>query len=270
MRHLLCGLSALAVMTLGCDRDHPTKPADPVSPPAMTAAPQHQPAASVHHAGAANGAGHPDHPPIDCPLRQQGIDPHSLKPFEDVDKYIAFLERPDRAAWQKPDTVVEALRLTGSETVVDLGAGSGYFSFRFARALPSGKVVAVDVEPEMVRHIHHKAMTEGVANVEVVLGKPDDPHVPSDADLVFICDVLHHVTDRSGWLGRIFAKMNDGARIVLIEFKEGDLPQGPPAKVKLSRAELEALVQGAGFVGLQTDDKLLPYQIVVESKKPSG
>jgi hypothetical protein len=94
--------------------------------------------------------------PIDCPLRKQGIDPSLMRPFEEVENYIAFLERPDRARWQKPDEVVSALGLTGGETVIDLGAGSGYFAFRLAEALPRGKVIAADIEPEMIRHVHHK------------------------------------------------------------------------------------------------------------------
>jgi hypothetical protein len=87
------------------------------------------------------------HPPIDRPLRKQGIDPTHMRPFEDVEKYIAFLERADRDLWQKPDEVVTALGLLGDETVLDLGAGSGYFTFRLANALPRGKVIAADTEP---------------------------------------------------------------------------------------------------------------------------
>ena len=104
-------------------------------------------------------------PPIDCPLRKQGITPHDLKPFEDTQKYIDFLERSDRAVWQKPDAVIRELHLLGAEKIADVGAGSGYFTFRFARALPEGKVYAIDIAPEMLRHIHHKAMTEGMNNV---------------------------------------------------------------------------------------------------------
>ncbi|MDI7268833.1 MAG: class I SAM-dependent methyltransferase, partial [Myxococcota bacterium] len=105
-----------------------------------------QPAPPVHD---------PAHPPIDCPLRRHGIDPTDLRPFEEIEAYIAFLDRPDREAWQKPDAIVAALGLTGLEVVGDLGAGSGYFTFRFAEALPNGRMVAIDIEPEMVRHVHH-------------------------------------------------------------------------------------------------------------------
>jgi SAM-dependent methyltransferase len=209
----------------------------------------------------------PAHPPIDCPLHAQGVDPQHLRPFEDVEKYIAFLDRPDRALWQKPDEVVAALHLADTNTVVDLGAGSGYFTFRFAHAVPHGSVVAVEIEPEMVRHIHHKVMTEGVNNVRVILGKPDDPGVPPEADVVFVCDVLHHVENRPAWLARLASEMKPSARLVLIEFKEGKLPQGPPESLKLPRSELLALTKNAGFALAAEEATLLPYQLFLVFEK---
>ena len=199
-------------------------------------------------------------PPIECPLRKAGINPHSLKPFEEVEKYIAFLERPGRAHWQKPDEVVKALGLQGDELLVDLGAGSGYFSFRFAKALPKGRVYALDTQAEMVRHIHHKAMRAGVSNVQAQLAKPDDPVLPQKADLVFVCDVLHHVQNRPAWLKKLHSQMPTGAVLVLIEFKSGDLPEGPPEQVKIPKAELIDLLKSAGFTFKEGKAKLLPYQ----------
>jgi len=191
-----------------------------------------------------------------------------MRPFDNVEKYIAFLDRADRATWQKPDEVVSALGLAGEETVVDLGAGSGYFTFRLAKALPRGKVIAADTEPEMVRHIHHRTMTEGIPNVAATLIKPDDPGVPPAADLVFLCDVLHHVADRSAWLGRLVAEMRPGGRFVLIEFKEGNLPEGPPASVKLARAQLMELLTKAGLSLVSEQVQLLPYQTFLVFQKP--
>ncbi len=217
---------------------------------------------------AASGQAHdPAHPPIDCPLRKQGIDPAHLRPFEDVEQYIAFLERTDRTAWQKPDEVVAVLQLGGAETVVDLGAGSGYFTFRLARALPQGKVIAVDTEAEMIRHIHHKAMTERFRNVQAELVRPDDPKIPTEADLVFVCDVLHHVPDRAAWLAKIAVQMKPGARLVLIEFKEGNLPEGPPESVKISRAQMVELAAKAGLSLESEHPMLLPYQTFLVFRK---
>jgi SAM-dependent methyltransferase len=211
----------------------------------------------------------PAHPPIDCPLRKSSIDPNHLRPFEDVEKYIAFLERPDRAAWQKPDEVVAALGLTGVETVFDLGAGSGYLTFRLAKALPQGRVVAADIEPEMIRHIHHRVTSEGIRNVEASLIKPDDPSIPADADIVFVCDVLHHVPDRAVWLGKVASEMHAGAKLVLVEFKEGNLPEGPPESVKITRTQMVELATAAGFVLDSERADLLPYQTFLVFRKAS-
>jgi ubiquinone/menaquinone biosynthesis C-methylase UbiE len=185
-----------------------------------------------------------------------------------VAKYIEFLERPDRLAWQKPDEVVGALGLRGDEIIFDLGAGSGYFAFRFASAVPRGRVVAADTEAEMVRHVHHRAMTEGVQNVEARLIQPTQPDVDATADVVFVCDVLHHVADRPAWLGRVSSSMKKGARLALIEFKEGKLPAGPPEGAKIPRVELVSLVTQSGLTLEKEHEGLLPYQVFIVFRKP--
>jgi ubiquinone/menaquinone biosynthesis C-methylase UbiE len=207
-------------------------------------------------------------PPIDCPLRKQGINPHDMKPFADTQKYIDFLERSDRAIWQKPDAVIQELHLSGTEKIADVGAGSGYFTFRFAQALPAGKVYAIEIEPEMLRHIHHKAMTEGVKNIEVIKSTPDDPKVPADVDLVFVCDVIHHVKNRELWLKKLSRQMKSGAHLVVIEFKEGDLPEGPPASVKIPKKKLIALITENNFKLETEKSDFLPYQEFLIFIKP--
>jgi len=232
-------------------------------------APEHSASSSSAQIQApSNAPSHdPSHPPIDCPLRKAGINPHGLKPFEDTEKYIAFLERADREVWQKPDAIIASLKLTGNETVVDVGAGSGYFTFRFAKALPIGHVIATDIEPEMIRHIHHRALSEHTQNVEVVLGDPADPKIPSGASLLFVCDVLHHVKDRTAWLSKLYEETPAGARLAIVEFKEGELPQGPPAAMKLPRQQVIDAVKQAGFA-YQNDNSIeLPYQYLLRFEK---
>jgi SAM-dependent methyltransferase len=209
-------------------------------------------------------------PPIDCPLHKKGVSADALRPFPETEKYIEFLERPDRARWQRPDEVVAALHLAGTETVSDVGAGSGYFTFRFARALPRGKVIAIDVDPEMVRHVHHKVLSEKITNVDAVLADPKDPTVSAAADVVFVCDVIHHVDGREAWLRRMFAQMKPGARLVVVEFKEGELPEGPPEAVKIPKAQLTAMLRDAGFLLKADDPGLLPYQTFLVLEKPGA
>ena len=263
------------VLLAGACQSKGVKPADPgaqahnATPPTLGTTPTAATTASRGGLPAIDAGVHdPAHPPIDCPLHKMVVDPMHLRPFDEVEKYIAFLEKPGRAIWQKPDDVVRALGLKGTETLVDVGAGSGYFAFRFARALPQGKVVAADTEAEMIRHIHHRAMSDGIKNIQAALIKPVDPEINKDADWVFICDVLHHVPDRSAWLGRVVAEMKPGARLALIEFKEGKLPQGPPESAKIPRAQLIDLASKAGLALDGEQSKLLPYQVFLVFRKP--
>ena len=205
--------------------------------------------------------------PIDCPLRKKGVVHDHSKPFKHTDKYIDFLEREDRIKWQKPDAVIEMLNIREDEKIADVGAGSGYFSFPFASAVPQGEVYAIDIEPEMIRYIHHKAMVNDIKNIEAILAEPDDPKVPRDSDIVFICDVLHHIEHKLPWLKKIHDQMQKGARLILIEFQEGDLPEGPPEKIKIPQDEIITMAINAGFTRISADNKLLPYQTFLVFEK---
>jgi len=83
-------------------------------------------------------------------------------------------------------------------------------------------------------------------------------------NLVFICDVLHHVKNRAAFLARLAREVAAGTRLALIEFKEGDLPQGPPAQVKISRRAMIELLRSAGFNLLREAEAELPYQYFLE------
>ncbi len=201
-----------------------------------------------------------DHKPsIDCPMHKLGVDHDKLKPFEEVKEYIDFLEQPSRLEWQKPDEVVAALGLKGDETLTDIGAGSGYFTFRFLKALPKGKVFVTDVQPEMIRHIHHKAKDAQITNIDYALATNDNPKIDPQSDWVFVCDVIHHVKKRPEWIGNLAKDLKPGAKLAIIEFKEGDLPKGPPEAMKIPKAKILELAKNAGLK-LVEEKNILPYQ----------
>src|SRR5207247_8747018 len=110
------------------------------------------------------------------------------------DAYFAELESPDRAGWQQPARVVETLRLRAGMTVADVGAGTGYFARRFAAAVgPTGKVLALDTEPEMLEELRRRA--PDATTIETRRVEPDDPRLaPASVDLIFICNTGHHLT----------------------------------------------------------------------------
>jgi ubiquinone/menaquinone biosynthesis C-methylase UbiE len=179
----------------------------------------------------------------------------------DVDAYIRMLDSESRDGYQKPDEVVAALALKPGDTVADIGAGSGYFTLRFARAVgAAGRVYAVDVEPRMVEHIEERAAEAGLANVTAALAPPDDPRLPEHkVDLVFFCDVWHHVEKQAAYIEALRNALAPGGRIVMIDYQKRPLPVGPGMDTKIAREDVVKQMQENGF-RLALEPTFLPYQ----------
>jgi ubiquinone/menaquinone biosynthesis C-methylase UbiE len=189
---------------------------------------------------------------------------------QDPQAYAAALDDPRRDAYQKPDEVVAALALKAGEAIADIGAGTGYFTLRLARAVgPTGRVYAVDVDPGMLRHFNRRLRDMGLDNVRSVLADPDDPLLPAaSVDRVFICDTWHHIEDPARYLGLLKTMLRPGGQIVMIDFQKRELPVGPPASMKIAREELVAQLKAAGF-RLAAEHTFLPYQYFLVFE-PSG
>lgn len=179
----------------------------------------------------------------------------------DPQAYIGALEDPQRDAYQKPHEVLTALRLKPGEVIADIGAGSGYFTFRLAHYVGAkGKIYAVDVSPDMIRHINRRIRDLKTINVVSVLADPDDPLLAERSiNRFFICDVWHHVENKSKYLSVLKKMLKPGGEIVMIDFHKRDLPFGPPAQMKIAR---EDLIQQMGTDGfrLMREHTFLPYQ----------
>jgi predicted methyltransferase len=180
---------------------------------------------------------------------------------EDPKAYIASLDDPSRDAYQKPDEVMKALALRPGEVVADVGAGSGYFALRFARAVgDTGRVYAVDVSPDMVRHLNRRLRDAGVRSVFTVLADPDDPLLPdTSVDRFVIVDTWHHVEDQAKYLGLMKKMLKPGGQVVHIDFQKRELPVGPPPAMKIAREDLVRQMEEAGF-RLAAEHAFLPYQ----------
>ena len=184
--------------------------------------------------------------------------------FDDIQEWVKRFDDPERDAWQKPAQVVEALAIRPGSALADVGAGTGYFTVHLAQATgPEGPVYAVDVEPAMVEYLGQRAEREGLANIRPVLTPPDEPGLAEGSvDLVLICNTWHHIDDRLSYLGKLAAALRRGGRVVIVDFKEGDLPVGPPAGRKLTREAVIGEFEKGGF-RLAEDLDILPHQYVL-------
>ncbi len=178
--------------------------------------------------------------------------------FQDAERWAAQFDDPARDAWQKPDEVIRTLAPAPDAVVADIGAGTGYFAVRLARAVPRGRVIGVDIEPDMVDYLEKRARRERLPNLAVQLGAPDDPRLPVKADLVLLVDVYHHIAAREEYFRRLRGSLAPGARLAIIDFRP-DSPYGPPPDMRVPRAQAERELSRADFE-LVAEHDFLPYQ----------
>jgi arsenite methyltransferase len=175
--------------------------------------------------------------------------------------YVALLDDPARDAYQKPHDVVMALDLKDGEHIADIGSGSGYFALRFARHVGAqGRVLAVDVSPDMVILLNRRIRDAGLDNVRTVLAVPDDPLLAdASVDRVFICDTWHHIEGHPAYLQKLRKLLKPGGQVIVIDFKAAETPVGPPVSMRVSREDVVKEFEGQGF-RLTKEHSMLPYQ----------
>lgn len=185
-------------------------------------------------------------------------------PFSDAAYWVRILEDPGRAEWQRPAAVVETLALRPGMVVADIGAGTGYFSRRLARAVaPGGRVLAVDIEPALLAELRRRAAAAGINNIATVLAEPADPRLaPASLDLVFIADTWHHISRRVAYARRLRAALRPGGRLVIVDWAARETPIGPPRAMRVSAEQVVRELKEAGF-RLLARPPLLPYQYLL-------
>jgi len=167
--------------------------------------------------------------------------------FKNADEWAKVFDDPARDAWQQPDRIVAELALTPAMTVADIGAGTGYFTVRLARAVPQGQVIATDLEPDMIRFLDERAVREGLTNIRAVATPADDPQLaPGSVDRILVADVWHHVDGRIAYARKLADALRPGGTITIVDFKL-DATRGPPAKFRLAP---DAVIAELAAVGL--------------------
>jgi SAM-dependent methyltransferase len=162
-----------------------------------------------------------------------------------------WLDRPEREAEEAPARAIAALALRPGDSVADLGAGSGYYTVRLANAVgETGRVFAVDIQPEMLAIIRGKVEKSRLTNVELVLGGEDDPRLAAaSSDLVLMVDVYHELARPQAMLRAIKRALKPGGRLVLIEFRKemASVPIREEHKMSVKDARLELEAEGYRF-----------------------
>jgi SAM-dependent methyltransferase len=178
---------------------------------------------------------------------------------------VSDFESKQRAIWQKPDLAISILGDLTGKTVADIGAGTGYFTFRLVPK--AAKVIGIDIDQRFISFMDSvkvrlpKAYQE---RFESRMGTPDNPHLkPKEADAVMIVNTYGYIENRVKYLQTLSEGLSDDNKLLIIDFKKNNLPVGPASEFKVSMDEIKNELNKAGFTIDKIDTQSLDYQYIV-------
>ena len=183
--------------------------------------------------------------------------------FDNAEQWAKSFDDPARDAWQQPDRVIAALELGPAMVIADIGAGTGYFAVRLARAVPDGQVIATDIEPDMIRYMTERAQREGLSNLRAVLTPPTDPQLAAASiDRILVVDVWHHIDGRAGYARKLAQALRPGGKLAIVDFKASST-HGPPPEHRLPPDEVLGELRSAGLTASLSATELPEQYIAI-------
>lgn len=183
-----------------------------------------------------------------------------------VHTYAHRLDDPSRDAWQKPEEVIALLDCSPGATVVDVGAGTGYFlPFLSERVGEQGRVLALDIAPETIASLQERAEAQGLTNVVPRVVAADDPGLERrSADRILIVNTWHHIDERRAYAEKLREGLARGGQVLIVDFTL-DAPMGPPVEKRLTVDTVVAELKAAGLRATILEETL-PHQYVVAGR----
>lgn len=186
---------------------------------------------------------------------------------QSFEELVKAFERPDRASWQKPDEIITAFGPIKGQKIIDIGCGTGYFSFRLVQA--GANVIAADIDDRFLAYVDSVKKAKGIADKNLQTRKlpPNDPKLEKrEAYIALLVNTYHHIENRKEY----FAKVKNGLKaqgfLVVVDYFKKELPIGPPVSMKMTAEEIIRELTLAGFSEFKVDDKMLPFQYILYAK----
>ncbi len=187
--------------------------------------------------------------------------------FADAERWSKVFDAEDREAWQKPGEVLALMEIGEGMTVADLGAGTGYFLGPLAAAVGGyGKVLALDVEPNLIDFIGERAKREGWTNVEPRQIPYDDPELPdASVDRILVVNTWHHIGERPAYAAKLLKALKPGGSVFVVDLTR-ESPVGPPPEERLAPEQILKELAAGGFT-VELAEETLPHQFVVVGRR---
>lgn len=182
-----------------------------------------------------------------------------------TDDLIKRFESPERDAYQKPEKVLEYLGNLEGKKIMDIGAGSGYFSVKLAEK--GAQVIAADVDNEFQAALQKRIDDNNIKNIELRKIPYDSPDLADkEVDMVLIVNTYHHIENRSDYFAKVKQGIKDDGELVVIDYFKKELPVGPPVNHKIDLETVKKELKQAGYTNLDVNVDLLPYQFIIRAK----
>lgn len=178
---------------------------------------------------------------------------------------IMRFESPERDSYQQPEKVLKYLGKIEDKTIMDIGAGSGYFSVKLAEQ--GARVIAADVSEEFQAALKKRIEENNLKNIELRKSPFDSPNLAlEEVDMALIVNTYHHIENRSEYFSKVKNGTKAKGELVIIDFFKTDVPVGPPQDHKISIDEVIAELKKAGYIHFEVNVDLLPYQYIIKAK----
>jgi SAM-dependent methyltransferase len=190
--------------------------------------------------------------------------------FENFDSLVRIYEDPERENWQSPDLILEKMGNLKGKTVADIGVGTGYFAFRLINH--GASVIGIDIDKRFLDYIEERRaeLPPQIASKLVTrLSVPESPSLNNnEVNWVLIVNTYHFLNNRVLYLKKLLASLKSDGKIIIVDFRKGNSPVGPPESEMVPTEVITNEVIDAGFRIAEVDEHSLQYQYILIASKP--
>lgn len=209
---------------------------------------------------------------VSCKPQQDGSTVLDIKKHDVFSEAEVSAVQPEsRSTWQKPELVLDKLGNLEDKIVADIGAGTGYFAYRLA--FRGAKVLALDVDPEMINlmtDFRDNLPADIQSRIFPKIVTPNDPALTTDEiDYAIIINTIAYIADKTDYLKRLRKGTKPGGKVIIVDYKNRDLNiPAPPLSERVSVGSLQAALRDAGYLNVTVDDNSLDYQYIITAITP--
>ena len=181
-------------------------------------------------------------------------------------KKLEKLNNPDRLKDLNPEYVWSKLNLQNPKVLLDIGAGTGFYSIFFAQYTEEGQVYACDISDIMVQWMKDNIIKDNPRITPIKMGERNVPLKDGIADLVYMINLHHELEDPLGIIKESYRLLKRGGKLFIADWKKEEMDQGPPLEIRCTVEEIEDQLLNGGFGDIRIYNELPKHFLIITEK----